>query len=217
VQDITNRKEAEERQKLLIDELNHRVKNTLATVQSLATQTARGTDSPEQFRRAFEGRLIALSHAHDQLTRRHWQSADLRDIVVGATAPHLTRLQDQIEISGDSITVAPRVALTLALAMHELTTNAAKYGALSVPSGRITVNWRILRRPSQPPLLWLEWREHGGPPAATPARRGFGSRFIESSVASELRGTARLNFTETGLRCTMEFPIETAAAEIATA
>ena len=94
VQDVTERKEAEERQKLLIDELNHRVKNTLATVQSLATQTARGTDSPDAFRKAFEGRLIALSQAHDQLTRRHWRSADLRDIVEGATAPHLAHSQE---------------------------------------------------------------------------------------------------------------------------
>ena len=148
VQDVTERKEAEERQKLLIDELNHRVKNTLATVQSLATQTARGTDSPEAFRKAFEGRLIALSQAHDQLTRRHWKSADLRDIVEGATAPHLAALagtQDQIAIEGEPITVTPRVALTLALGLHELTTNASKYGALSVPAGRIEVRWRIER------------------------------------------------------------------------
>ena len=152
VQDVTERKEAEERQKLLIDELNHRVKNTLATVQSLATQTARGTDSPEAFRKAFEGRLIALSQAHDQLTRRHWKSADLRDIVEGATAPHLARPQetpDQIAIEGEPITVTPRVALTLALGLHELTTNASKYGALSVPAGRIDVRWWIERRPAQ--------------------------------------------------------------------
>src|SRR6187549_450506 len=138
VQDVTERKEAEDRQKLLIDELNHRVKNTLATVQSLATQTARGTHSPEEFREAFEGRLIALSQAHDQLTRRHWKSADLRDIVEGATAPHLAGLPeapDQIAIEGDPIMVAPRVALTLALGLHELTTNATKYGALSTPAG----------------------------------------------------------------------------------
>jgi PAS domain S-box-containing protein len=214
VQDITDRKEAEERQKLLIDELNHRVKNTLATVQSLATQTARGTDSPETFRKAFEGRLIALSQAHDQLTRRHWKSADLRDIVAGATAPYLTHSQNQIAIEGDGITVAPRVALTLALAMHELTTNAAKHGALSVPSGRIAVRWRVLRRPSRSPLLWFEWRERGGPPVVLPTRRGFGSRFIEGSVASELQGTARLNFDAAGLCCTMEIPIESTMLEI---
>jgi PAS domain S-box-containing protein len=207
VQDVTDRKEAEERQKLLIDELNHRVKNTLATVQSLATQTARGTDSPEAFRAAFEGRLIALSQAHDQLTRRHWKSADLRDIIVGATAPYLTRSQDQAVLEGEAVTVAPRVALTLALAMHELSTNAAKYGALSVPAGRIEVRWCILRERSQKPALSIKWSERNGPPVSTPANRGFGSRFIEGSVASELRGTARLDFAATGLCCTMEIPI----------
>jgi PAS domain S-box-containing protein len=149
VQDVTERKEAEERQKLLIDELNHRVKNTLATVQSLAAQTAQGTDSPDSFRKAFEGCLIALSQAHDQLTRRHWKSADLRDIVEGATSPHVTRAQDRIAIAGQSITVMPRVALTLALALHELTTNASKYGALSVPAGHIEVRWAIEKDAAQ--------------------------------------------------------------------
>ena len=210
VQDITERKEAEERQKLLIDELNHRVKNTLATVQSLATQTARGTSSPEAFRQAFEGRLIALSQAHDQLTRRHWKSADLRDLVTAATSPYLARPHDQITIEGERVIVPPRAGLTLALAFHELTTNAAKYGALSQPSGRIAVHWRIVRGQSQPPLLWIEWREHGGPPVVTPERRGFGSRFIEGSVAAELEGTARLHFDAPGLRCTMEIPLDVA-------
>ena len=139
VQDITARKEAEDRQKLLMDELNHRVKNTLATVQSLATQTARGTDSPEAFRRSFEGRLIALSQAHDQLTRRHWTSADLRAIVSAAVAPYLTQGQERVAISGDDVTVTPRVALTLAMVLHELTTNAVKYGSLSAPAGRVEV------------------------------------------------------------------------------
>ena len=213
VQDVSERKEAEERQKSLIDELNHRVKNTLATVQSLAAQTARGTDSPEAFRQAFEGRLIALSRAHDELTRRHWKSADLHDIVVGATTPYLTRSRDRMTIEGDSITVTPRAALTLALALHELTTNAAKYGALSLSTGRIAVRWRILRRPSQSPHLWIEWREYGGPPVPAPTRLGFGSRFIEGSVAAELQGVARLEFDPAGLRCTMEIPIETTMLE----
>jgi PAS domain S-box-containing protein len=216
VQDVTERKEAEERQKLLIDELNHRVKNTLATVQSLATQTARGTDSPDAFRKAFEGRLIALSLAHDQLTRRHWKSADLRDIVEGATAPHLAHSQesqDQIAIEGEPITVAPRVALTLALGLHELTTNATKYGALSVPAGRIEVRWRVERRTEQPPLLWIEWRERGGPPVMVPKRQGFGTRFIEGSVASELQGRARLDYDPAGLVCTMEIPLDAVMPE----
>jgi PAS domain S-box-containing protein len=216
VQDVTERKEAEERQKLLIDELNHRVKNTLATVQSLATQTARGTDSPEAFRHAFEGRLIALSQAHDQLTRRHWKSADLRDIIEGATAPHLARSREsphQIAIEGEPITVTPRVALSLALSLHELTTNAGKYGALSVPGGRIAVRWRVERQ-TAPPRLWIEWRERGGPPVAVPERQGFGTRFIEGSVASELQGHAKLDYDRAGLVCTMEIPLDPLTAEI---
>ncbi len=217
VQDVTERKEAEDRQKLLIDELNHRVKNTLATVQSLATQTARGTDLPEAFRQAFEGRLIALSQAHDQLTRRHWKSADLRDIVEGATAPHLARPQDapnQIAIEGEPIMVTPRVALTLALGLHELTTNASKYGALSAPAGRIEVRWQIERRPSQRPLLRIEWRERDGPPVRAPKRQGFGTRFIMGSVASELQGHAKLDYDPAGVVCTMEIPLDAVTPDI---
>jgi PAS domain S-box-containing protein len=215
VQDVTERKEAEERQKLLIDELNHRVKNTLATVQSLATQTARGTDSPEAFRRAFEGRLIALSQAHDQLTRRHWRNADLRGIVAGVTAPYLSRSQDQITIEGEDIIVKPRVALTLALALHELTTNASKYGALAIPAGRIEVVWTIIRPPSAPPQLRIEWRERNGPIVEAPTRHGFGSRFIEGSVAAELQGTARLDYHPTGLVCTMKIPFDSEMLDVA--
>jgi PAS domain S-box-containing protein len=212
VQDITARKEAEDRQKLLMDELNHRVKNTLATVQSLATQTARGAHSPEQFRQSFEGRLIALSQAHDQLTRRQWTSADLRAIVSAAVAPHLSRGQERVTLAGDDITVTPRVALTLAMVLHELTTNAAKYGSLSAPGGRVEVGWRLLQGPSQPAMLYLEWRESGGPLVTTPTRRGFGSRFIEGSVKAELQGNVRLQFDADGLRCIMEVPHEVAVA-----
>jgi PAS domain S-box-containing protein len=213
VQDITERKDAEERQKLLIDELNHRVKNTLATVQSLATQTAHGAESPQAFRQAFEGRLIALSQAHDQLTRRHWSSADLRAIVSAATAPYLDKGKEQVTIVGEDVTVRPRVALTLALVIHELTTNAAKYGALSTPAGRIEVRWRVVRGPTLPPLLWIEWVEQGGPPVAKPTRRGFGTRFIEGSVVVELQGTARLHHDAAGLRCTIEIPYDSATPE----
>jgi len=210
VQDITERKEAEERQGLLIDELNHRVKNTLATVQSLATQTMRGTHSPEEFRQAFEGRLIALSQAHDQLTRRHWKSADLRDIVTAATAPYLSSAHEQISIEGAPFTLTPRAGLTLTLAFHELTTNASKYGALSVPGGRISVNWHLDQSLS-PPRLQIVWQESGGPVVSPPLRRGFGSRFVEGSVAAELQGTARISFDPEGLRCVMDIPLRSAA------
>jgi two-component sensor histidine kinase len=211
VQDITERKEAEARQKLLIDELNHRVKNTLATVQSLAAQTARGTASTEEFHQAFEGRLIALSHAHDQLTRQHWQNANLRDIVKGATAPHLSRPEEQIAIEGEAITVSPRIALTMALVLHELTTNAAKYGALSAPEGRIGIDWRVEQRPPKSPRLHIQWRERNGPPVEAPAKPGFGSRFIQGSVTAELRGSVRMNFDPEGLHCTIDVPLDPAA------
>jgi two-component sensor histidine kinase len=111
-------------------------------------------------------------------------------------------------LEGDDVTVTPRVALTLSMVFHELTTNAVKYGALSTPAGWVDVIWRVVQAPSQPPLLWIEWREHGGPPVTAPTRQGFGSRFIEGSVAVELQGTARLRFDVAGLRCTMEVPHE---------
>jgi len=112
-------------------------------------------------------------------------------------------------IEGEDVTVSPRTALTLALVFHELTTNAAKYGALSAAGGRVEARWRIVRGQSHGPFMWIEWREQGGPPVTVPTRQGFGSRFIEGSVAAELQGTARLHFDAEGLRCTMEIPLDT--------
>lgn len=208
IQDINERKEAEERQKLLIDELNHRVKNTLATVQSLAWHTARGTGAGELFRKALEGRLIALSEAHDQLTVRRWEHADLQDIVKAAMGPYLTRGQEQIAIAGPSVTLRPRVALTLAMVFHELATNAAKYGALSCEGGRVEIAWSLDRdQPDSRPRLRMRWRERGGPPVAPPTRRGFGSKLIEASVGTELEGSAQLSYDPAGLSCVMQLPL----------
>ncbi len=203
VQDITERKAGEERQKLLIDELNHRVKNTLATVQSLASQSARGRPSPEDFRERFEGRLIALSKAHDQLTRRHWANADLRDLLRASLAPHMTPGHEHVRLVGEDTTLRPRAALTLAMAFHELTTNAAKYGALSLPSGNIDIAWRV-----EAGRLRIEWRERGGPPVSRPKRRGFGTRMIEGSVAAELHGSATLAYEPGGLCASIDIPLE---------
>jgi PAS domain S-box-containing protein len=209
VQDITERKEAERRQKLLLDELNHRVKNTLATVQSLATQTARGVSNPQDFRTSFEGRLIALSKAHDQLTRRHWERADLRELLTGSLAPYAA--PDRVVLRGEDLQLRPRTVLTLAMAVHELTTNAAKYGALSVPGGRVEIRWESVEQAGQR-LLRLDWTERDGPPVAPPQRRSFGSRLIESSIAAELHGTTRLDFAESGLTCEMLMPWSAIAA-----
>ncbi len=210
VQDITERKAAEQRQKLLMDELNHRVKNTLATVQSLASQTARGAHTPAAFRERFEGRLIALSKAHDQLTSHHWESADLRELLSGSLAPYAGVGPERVVLRGEDVVLRPRAVLTLAMAVHELTTNAAKYGALSVPGGRIEIHWQPIRDADDRPVLRIEWQEQGGPSVVVPEQRSFGSKLIEGSIAAELGGTARLAFEPTGLRCEIVIPLANA-------
>jgi PAS domain S-box-containing protein len=216
VQDITERKAAEQRQKLLMDELNHRVKNTLATVQSLASQTARSAHTPAAFREGFEGRLIALSKAHDQLTMHHWESADLRELLSGSLAPYAGVGSERVVLRGEDVVLRPRAVLTLAMAVHELTTNAAKYGALSVPGGRIEIHWRPVRGDNDRLLLRIDWIEQGGPSVAQPKQRGFGSKLIEGSIAAELGGTARLVFEPQGLHCEILIPIEIAAIDTRT-
>lgn len=212
VQDVTDRKAAEQRQKLLIDELNHRVKNTLATVQSLAAQTARGAHDPQAFRDRFEGRLIALSKAHDQLTIHHWESADLREILSGTFAPYAGAVPERVVLRGEDIVLRPRAVLTLAMAMHELATNAAKYGALSAAGGRIEIRWAPGRDANSNPVLRIDWIEQGGPPVVKPQQRGFGSRLIEGSIAAELGGSARLDYAPEGLRCEIVLPLAAARA-----
>lgn len=215
VQDITEHKASERRQKLLIDELNHRVKNTLATVQSLASQTARGAPTPAAFRERFEGRLIALSKAHDQLTVHHWESSDLRGLLSGSLAPYAGAGSERIVLRGENIVLRPRAVLTLAMVFHELTTNAAKYGALSVAGGRIEIFWQPVQAENDGRrMLQVEWIEQGGPAVAEPQQRGFGSKLIEGSIAAELGGSARLSFEPTGLSCAISIPLEVAGVEI---
>jgi PAS domain S-box-containing protein len=210
VQDITERKASERRQKLLIDELNHRVKNTLATVQSLATQSARGATTPAAFRQGFEGRLIALSKAHDQLTVHHWESADMRELLSGSLAPYTGAGAERVTLRGEDLVLRPRAVLTLAMVFHELTTNAAKYGALSAPGGSIEIHWQPVRsKDGGRTMLQIEWIEQGGPPVVVPKRRGFGSKLIEGSVAAEHGGSAKLTYDPVGLRCEILMPIET--------
>ncbi len=209
VQDITEHKAAEQRQKLLVDELNHRVKNTLARVQSLAVQTARGTSSLEEFRERFEGRLIALSKAHDQLTMHHWENGDLRALIAEGVAPYAGADGERVTLRGDAVLLGPRAVLTLAMAFHELTTNATKYGALRESGGRIEIGWhRVAAAGETPAQLRIDWVEKGGPTVAEPERRGFGSKMIEGSIAAELGGSATLKFEPDGLRCEIVVPLE---------
>jgi PAS domain S-box-containing protein len=214
VQDITERKAAESRQKLLIDELNHRVKNTLATVQSLASQSARGALTPEAFRERFEGRLIALSKAHDQLTLHHWESAELRELLSASLAPY-GGAGERVVLRGEDVVLRPRAVLTLAMAFHELTTNAVKYGALAVPGGRVEIRWQPARSKSDgKPVLRIEWEEKDGPPVSEPERRSFGTTLIERGVAGDLDGGAELAFAPGGVRCAIEIPLATATVHV---
>ncbi len=203
VRDITERKRAEEHQQLLINELNHRVKNTLATVQSIAAQTLRHAGSPQAARTDFEGRLMALSRTHDVLTRENWEGADLRDLVAQAIEPYSHAHEHRLRAVGPPIRLLPGTALALALALQELATNAVKHGALSTDSGQVRIEWSVEHAPT-PPRLHLRWEESGGPPVQPPTRRGFGTRLIERSLASDLGGEVRLEFAEAGVACAVE-------------
>src|SRR5690606_9686897 len=178
--DRTEAVRTQQRQKLLLDELNHRVKNTLATVQSIAAQTLKAGADPVQARAAFEARLRALSNAHNLLSEQEWASASLPQIVRQELGAYDT---SRIALDGEAVTLAPKASIALALVFHELATNAAKYGALSAPGGRVAVNWR-----ADGERLAIDWSERGGPPAREPERRGFGSRLMERVVGGELGG-----------------------------
>jgi PAS domain S-box-containing protein len=195
--DVTERRQAEEHQRLLVNELNHRVKNTLAIIQGIAQQTFRGSDVPAQQREAFEGRLAALSAAHNLLTRANWEAASVREVLETATAPYRGG-EGRLTLEGPDVRVEPRTAVSLALAVHELGTNAAKYGALSRSEGAVSVRWD-----AKDGDLGLVWRESGGPPVTPPASRGFGTRMIERALAAELGGEARIEFAPEGLVCTV--------------
>ena len=196
--EVAQRKRSEERQQMLVHELNHRVKNMLATVQSVARQSLgselRGPG------RDFEERLMALAWAYEILTRERWSGASLREVIQRTMAPHIDRAANRLALDGPDLWLTPNRALSLALAMHELATNAVKYGALSQEGGRIGVRWQVRERPGTRSLE-LEWRESGGPPVTPPLRRGFGSRLIERSLSRELHGEVSLDFEPSGLVC----------------
>lgn len=202
--DVTDTVRAADRQKLMIDELNHRVKNTLATVQSIAMQTARHHPEPKGFAEAFQARLMSLSHTHDLLTRSHWEGADLR-----AVLQHETDARGgptRIVPNGPAVALDPAQALSVGMIFHELATNAGKYGALSTPDGRVFVDWSVADQ--RAPRLILNWREVGGPPVTPPERRGFGSRLIERNVSHDLAGEVALDYASDGFQAEISFPLD---------
>lgn len=193
--EIEQRRKVEEQQRLLINELNHRVKNTLATVQSIVAQTSRQNISAPEIREAIEGRLLPLSAAHDLLTRHNWEGADLRDLVERAVAPFQTD-EARIVQAGPSVQLAPQASLAISMALHELATNAVKYGALGPAGGLVEINWTADAAGFQ-----LEWRERGGPVVTSPTNHGFGTRLLERGLAGDLRGEVRLDFHPDGVVC----------------
>lgn len=210
-EDITARIRAEERQRLLIDELNHRVKNTLAVVQAIAAQTLRTAESPEAFCREFESRLATVSQAHNLLNLSAWSGAPLREVLGQELAPYAPADSSRVAMMGEDIRVSPNSAVTLSMAFHELATNAARYGALSQPAGRVEVNW-ALAGPAPDRRFRLNWQETGGPPVRTPRRRGFGVLLLERGLAHQLGGRVQLQFPSDGMRCTMDLPLSRVAA-----
>lgn len=198
---LAEREIALRHQELLVNELNHRVKNTLAIIQSIAFQTLKGDETTPAVRDAFMARLMALAVAHDILTEESWEGAGLRDVVTLATGMHAAGDGVQrIGASGPDVRLAPKAAVALSMAFHELATNAAKYGCLSNDTGHVEVTWTV-EEDGTDRRLSLAWSEIGGPPVVEPKKKGFGSRLIERGLAGELDGEASIAYRETGLVC----------------
>jgi PAS domain S-box-containing protein len=204
--DITDRKRAEEHRDLLAGELNHRIQNTLATVQSIARQTLRGAASLEEAQVAMESRLQSLSAATEMLARGSGDWATLTEVVIAALHPFGVEQDQRFKIGGPILRLAPRIALAFALAIHELATNSVKYGSLSVDDGRVIVSWDVVDG-SSPDRLWFQWQEVGGPRVSRPTRTGFGSRMIERALAQEIGGTAEIDYRPRGVVFTAEAPL----------
>lgn len=209
ITDVTDRHQAfaalatsEHRQRLLINELNHRVKNTLATIQSIAALTARRSSSVEDFMRLFEARLIALSDTHNLLTANGWEKARLRDLLIQEFRPYA---EDRLRMEGTDVTLGAEQSLSMGLILHELVTNAAKYGPLKCPDGAagwIEVRWTDADDDGR---VTLDWIEHGGPVVEPPTRSGFGSRLIDTSIRTTLAGSAAMDYADGRLHCRLAF------------
>ena len=205
--DLTRHKQEQSDSKMLIDELNHRVKNTLSTVQSIVYQALRTATDPTVIRESIESRLFALSRSHDLLSRENWKTAELLDVVNHALEPFgvTDGRAERFVISGENIRFPPKAALALGIAFNELATNAVKYGAFSNEAGSIVIAWTIKPTADGDRLL-LHWQEKNGPSVTPPSRRGFGSRVLERGLAHELEGTVHLDYPLDGVVCTMNIP-----------
>lgn len=206
IEDIEERKRHEERQKLLLGELSHRTKNIMAMMQAIANNSLRYSRDPKRFVDTFRGRLQAMAAAHDLLTQENWQRADLREIVRSQLYVEARNDQNRIELHGPSLLLSGQVAISLALILHELASNAVKYGALSVPSGAVTVSWDLTRK-NDVPFLTIEWVETGGPSSAEPAEQGFGMHLIDRLLKRALGAEVNFDWRGSGMAATIELPL----------
>ena len=201
--DITERKSNEDQLRLLLRELTHRCKNLLAVIHAIARQTASRTRSVNDFLEAFGARLVAIGASHDLLIADDWHGASLRMLVEQQLGAHADRIGDGIAIEGEDVMLKPEAVQNLGLALHELATNARKYGSLSDPRGQIRIHWQVCDEASK---LKLVWQEKGGPPVTPPERSGFGRAMIETVVGKALEGNVRLSFPPKGVRCEIVIP-----------
>jgi len=212
--DLTDQKREEDRLRFLLDELNHRTQNTLATVQAIAVQTLRGVVAREVVD-AFQARILALSKAHGLLGRTNWDAVSLRDTLDQALQPFglNDKWDARFTVQGDDVRLQPKTALTLAMMFHELATNATEYGALSESGeGRIDIAWQVEPTP-QGGRMRLRWEESGGPLVEPPRRKGFGSRLIEGGLAQELDGEVRIDYPPDGVVCHVVMPVTAPVGE----
>lgn len=203
--DITDRKRAEAHRELLLKELSHRVKNSLATVQAMASHTLRDNNDMESFRSAFLGRLRAISACHELLVNAELVDADLRALVESQVSPYAGDTSSSLSLDGPRITISGEQAHAFGLILHELATNAAKYGGLSVPEGRVEISWRAICEEGRN-WLELDWREAGGPGVTPPTRRGFGSVLIERSLGHSVGGESDIDYEPDGLKARFRLP-----------
>jgi two-component sensor histidine kinase len=201
--DISERKANEDQLRLLLRELTHRCKNLLAVIHAIARQTASRTRSVEDFLDRFSARLAAMGASHDLLIADDWQGASLRMLVEQQLGEHAERFGEQIAIDGEDVMLKPEAVQNLGLALHELATNAQKYGSLSEPDGKVSISWNFCEDASK---LKLVWQERGGPKVKPPERSGFGRAMIENVVSRALEGEVELSFPPKGVRCVIEIP-----------
>jgi PAS domain S-box-containing protein len=215
VQDITERKQVEERQSLLIRELHHRVKNTLATVQAIVGSTARTSSTIDEFYSAFVGRIVSLAHTHSLLTEDEWQTVALRKLLADELRPY-DEGGRRVALSGPDVELTSDLAVPIGMAIHELTTNAAKHGALSRRGGRVEVRWDVAMGGDGIRRLDLHWLERDGPPVEPPTKQGFGSRLLRRVLTTQLGANIKIAFEPEGLRLRIVAPLPNRPSFLAT-